>query len=263
MSGIEVDLDRQSRVLLETCAPFEREYRGNPFYAQACASGCGPGFGYIEAQALHGFVRHWKPKSIIEVGSGVSTFCMLAATSLSRDSDGRAAKITSIEPYPSAWLRLAPVTLIEKPVQEVPLARFDALAAGDILFIDSSHAVRTGGDVNFLILEVLPRLQPGVLVHFHDIYFPFDYPRDALNTLSQAQETALLHAFLIGNRGVRILFSLSHLHYERQQVLAEVFPEYRPQPGENGLRDALYRPFEAISEHFPSSLYLEIVDPHQ
>ena len=80
------------------------------------------------------------------------------------------------------------------------------------------------------------------------------------STLSQAQETALLHAFLIGNSGVRILFSLSHLHYDRKDALrGEHSSEYRPQREQDGLRDACYKPFEEIPEHFPSSTYLQIV----
>ena len=69
------------------------------------------------------------------------------------------------------------VRVFEKPVQQVPLSIFDALQAGDILFIDFTHVLRTGGDVCFELFEILPRLSRGVLVHFHDMFWPFEYPR--------------------------------------------------------------------------------------
>jgi hypothetical protein len=121
-----------------------------------------------------------------------------------------------------------------------------------VLFIDSSHIVRAGGDVNHVILEVLPRLAPGVLVHFHDIYLPYDYQRDLLQTFLHNNETSLLRAFLIFNARFRILFSLSMLHYDCPAGLREVFPEYRRQSDRNGLRDEHFDP----QEHFPSSTWL-------
>ena len=259
MRGVECDLDGQANRLRKVCAPFETEYRGNRVYREAVQSNSGPGFGYVEAQALYAVVRHIKPSRIIEVGSGVSTRCTLAACARNREDTGDDPKVTCIEPFPRPWLRDARVEMIEKPVQSVEPALFESLEPGSLLFIDSSHAVRTGGDVNYLVLEVMPRLKPGVIVHFHDIYLPYDYPRTATATLSQAQETALLHAYLIGNHAVRILFSLGQLHYERPLALEEVFPEYRPQRDRDGLCDESYDPFDEVPEHFPSSLYLEIV----
>ena len=180
LRGLGIDLEGQVRRLREICLPFQPEYRGNELYRNACGSDCGPGSGDIEAQALYAFIRHYKPSVAIEVGCGVSTYCMLGAAARNSNESSLATRFISIEPYPRPWLRNAPVSLIEKPVQDVPFEVFESLGPGDFLFIDSSHAVRTGGDVNFLVLEVLPRLKPGVLIHFHDIYLPYDYPRDAL-----------------------------------------------------------------------------------
>jgi hypothetical protein len=258
MTGIDCDLDGQAARLREICARFEPEYRGNRVYQEASRSESGPGFGYIEAQVLHAVTRYFKPPTVIEVGSGVSTRCMLAAVELNSRETGRGSRVVCIEPFPRPWLHEAPVELLAQPVQMVPLDRFEGLEPGSLFSIDSSHTVRTGSDVNYLILEVLPRLRPGTIVHFHDIYFPYDYPRDALNTLSNAQETALLHAYLIGNRSVRTLFSMSQLHYDRRELLRELFAEYRPQLDTDGLRDQSYGAFEPINEHFPSSTYLEI-----
>ena len=251
-TGVELDAVAQAKRLEQVCARFEPEYRGNAVYLEACRSDCGPGFGYIEAQALYGAIRHWRPPHIVEVGSGVSTRVALAA--IARNGNG--SRITCIEPHPRPWLRSAAVTLIDRPVQEVPVSLFrEELGPDCLLFIDSSHAVKTGSDVNYLILEVLPALASGVIVHFHDIYFPYDYPRDTLtNFLGSTQECAMLHAFLIGNARVRILYSLSLLHYDCPEVLQRIFPEYRAQSGRDGLRDE-----HSGSGHFPSSIYLQIL----
>ncbi|MGH7864344.1 MAG: class I SAM-dependent methyltransferase [Candidatus Binataceae bacterium] len=204
-----------------------------------------------------------QPRRIIEVGAGVSTACILNAVARNQASGATSCEVISIEPHPRPWLRSAAIELLERPVQEVGVELFDSLGARDLLFIDSSHAVKVASDVNFLMLEVVPGLAAGVIVHFHDIYLPYDFPRDALCTLSQPQETSLLHALLIGNHAVRILFSLSMLHYERRDLLRQVFPEYAAQRESGGLQDPSYRPFEEITGHFPSSTYLEILGPAQ
>ena len=210
----------------------------------------GPGYGPMEAQALHGLLRSLQPSRVVEVGSGVSTWCMVDATKRNE----RPSAITCIEPHPRPWLREAPVTLVDAPVQECPFTLFEQLGADDFLFIDCSHCVTTGSDVVFLVLEVLPRLQPGVVVHFHDIYLPYDYPRDADKNFFQWQETALLHAFLIESSRIEILFCMSHLYYDRPDVLREVFPGYEPEPSDDGIAQGSV--FGERRGHFPSSIYL-------
>jgi hypothetical protein len=118
--------------------------------------------------------------------------------------------------------------------------------------------VKAGGDVNFLILEVLPRLKPGVIVHFHDIYLPYDYQRDLLDTFMHWSETSLLRAFLINNSRARIFFSMSQLHYDRPDALRKAFPDYAPQTDVDGLVVGEV-PFEKSRRHFPSSTYIEIL----
>jgi predicted O-methyltransferase YrrM len=258
MSGVEIDLDSQVQMLRRVCLPFQKEFRQNPHYRTASGRGFGAGFGYVEAQLLHAMLRSYKPRHIVEIGSGVSTYCAYQALSLNARGGNHPCDITCIEPYPSDALRALAeaqpsVNLIAKPVQAVELDLYSVLERGDVLFVDSSHVVRAGGDVNHIILGVLPTLAPGVLIHFHDIYFPYDYQRDVLTTFLHANETSLLHAFLMFNQCFRILFSLSHLHYERAHALSEVFPEYIPQTGTRGLRDATSR----LDHHFPSSTWIE------
>lgn len=251
MRGIHVDLDAQARVLADLVKPFAAEYRGNYAYKSAVAGAFGPGFGYIEAQALHGFIRATKPRRIIEIGSGVSTYCMVEAVRRNA-AEGHPATITCVEPYPSDWIVNAPVKLIDKKVEEVDLQLFAELQDNDLLFIDSTHAVRVGGDVLRIILEILPRLQEGVAVHFHDIYLPYDFQRDADRSIFQWLETALLHAYLVDNPRVGILFCLSQLHYDRSEALKDVFPEYVAEEAVDGLRSNQGQG----DRHFPSSIYL-------
>jgi len=260
LPGIEVDVDAQLDRLRRVCLPFREEYGKNEHYLKAAAEQYGPGFGFIEAQLLHAVVRCHQPARIVEVGSGISTYCFQQAVHATRDAGGRNADIVCIEPYPSGPLiRVAEagaVRLIKEPVQRVPFEMFQELSTNDILFIDSSHVAKAGSDVEHIILEILPRLSPGVLVHFHDIYFPYNYQRDLLETFLHCNETSLLRAFLTQNARFQILFCLSHLHYERPEDLKLLFPLYRPQAGWYGLRPHNADP----TCHFPSSIWLQVTD---
>ena len=261
MPGVPIDVDAQLRACDEICRSYQGEFAGNRHYVQGIRRAAGPGYGYVEAQALHAVVRHLKPRRIVEVGSGVSTYCMLQA--LGRN--GGPAELCCIDPY--APLRrsrrgLVPPNdevrfeVIAKPVQHVPLEQFGMLAESDLLFIDSSHAVKAGSDVNFLVLEVLPRLKAGVWIHFHDIYFPYDFPRDLLLNYRFYNETSLLHAWLVHNPRAEIVFCLSLLHYGRPDALRAVFPDYEPQANDGGLAPRGAKPFRQDRRHFPSSIYI-------
>lgn len=258
MPGIHIDLDAQIRTLSDVCTPYQFEFNGNKNYHEGQDKHFGPGYGPIEAQALHGFVRHLKPGRVVEVGSGVSTYCMSKALELNK-REGRPGRITSIEPYPSAALRALPdIELLAQPVQRTDMSVFTSLGDGDLLFIDSSHTVRPGGDVNFLMLEVLPRLNPGVVVHIHDIYLPYDYQRDACETFFHWTETSLVRAYLTHNNKVEILACMSHLHYAKAKEMQQIFPDYQPQANDDGLQLAEYSPTSPPPGHFPCSLYLLI-----
>ena len=262
LPGILYDLEEQAINLRTICTPFKKEYIENSNYLDAVANHFGPGFGYIEAQALHCMIRYYKPRKIVEVGSGVSTFCSLKAMEINKKETNQKSSITAIEPNPSENLKkLKGIQIIQKEVQLVPHTVFTELESGDILFIDSSHTVKPGSDVNYLILEILPRLKSGVIVHFHDIFLPYDYQREILTSFFQWSETSLLRAFLINNDKVRIVFCLSCLHYDKQVTLRDIFPKYTPQKDIDGLSYGLYPPFlplNNINDHFPSSIYLQI-----
>ncbi|HET6893109.1 MAG TPA: hypothetical protein VFH31_18535, partial [Pyrinomonadaceae bacterium] len=118
LPGIGSTLDGQAHKLKQVCLPFQTEYAGNIAYRHAVEHHFGPGYGYIEAQALHAIIRHFRPKRIIEVGSGVSTYCMLKAIELNEKEAHEPTHITCIEPYPSEALRnLGRVELLRAHVQ--------------------------------------------------------------------------------------------------------------------------------------------------
>ncbi len=259
LPGIFIDLEDQAKNLKNICLPYQTEYVGNKIYQEGVSKHFGPGYGYIEAQALHSVIRYYKPKKIIEVGSGVSTFCMLKALDLNRKETGIRTLLTCIEPFPSNILSDTDnIDLVIKNVQNISVNLFSELEANDMLFIDSSHTVKPGGDVNYLILEILPRLKSGVIIHFHDIYLPYDYQRTLLRTFLHWSETSLLHAFLIFNSKAKIIFCQSMLHYDCQDALTKTFPEYNPNLGVHGLDDETEKPFEVDYRHFPSSIYIQI-----
>ena len=150
-----------------------------------------------------------KPRQVVEVGGGYST--RIAARALTRNQqEGRDGGLKCIEPYPESRLtdEIAQNNLIAKPVQDVDVEFFAELEANDILFIDSSHTVKFGSDVNYLFLEILPTLKPGVWIHVHDIFFPKDYPEEWLLEKRLAlNEQYLLEAFLAFNTSFSIRLS--------------------------------------------------------
>jgi hypothetical protein len=154
-------------------------------------------FSGFDAAVYYALLRYLQPGRVVEIGGGYST--QLAAKALARNGRGR---LTCIEPYPEARLLDAnlDVELIQTPVEQIDVDYFSSLDANDVLFIDSSHAVKFGSDVCYEFLEVLPRLKPGVWVHVHDIFFPHDYPVEWLLERRLAlNEQYLLEAFLAFN----------------------------------------------------------------
>jgi hypothetical protein len=154
-------------------------------------------FSGFDAAVYYALIRHLQPQRVIEIGGGYST--QLAAKALARNGQGR---LTCIEPYPEARLLEAnlDLELVQKPVEQIDADFFSYLEPNDILFIDSSHAVKFGSDVCYEFLEVLPRLKPGVWIHVHDIFFPQDYPAEWLLKRRLAlNEQYLLEAFLAFN----------------------------------------------------------------
>jgi len=192
-------------------------------------------FSFGCAASTHCMIRHFKPAQVIEIGSGNSSKVILDAIQLNRKMFGSSFGYTIVDPYPKTEIekKMSPVArIIKQGVEIQDLKLFEELNKNDILFIDSGHTVRTGSDVNFLILEVLPRLSSGVVVHFHDIGLPYEYPKVyATNPHFRMfwTEAYLLQSFLCLNRDYEILLPMGFLMTERIKEFQAAFPHYDPQ----------------------------------
>ena len=179
--GIELNEQEQLRLLGE----FKTYYDELPFKSHK-SDGLryffeNPTYSYSDAICLYSMLRHAKPNRIIEIGSGFSSCVMLDTNDLFFNGS---IKITCIEPFPDLLLSLIRpadrdrITLLTQKVQDVELSNFEALGENDILFIDSTHVSKIHSDVNWIFFEILPRLNSGVSVHLHDVFYPFEYPRN-------------------------------------------------------------------------------------
>jgi len=188
-------------------------------------------FGYGDALILHALLRRTRPSRLVEVGCGFSSAVTLDTSDLFL---GGQLSCTFIDPFPeqlNALMREGDVErhrVLSHPVQRVELAVFDELDSGDILFVDSTHVSKVGSDVNFIVFEVLPRLRPGVLVHFHDIFYPFEYPRDWFYEGRAWNEAYLLRAFLMFNASFDILLFNSYLDQFHRKEMTRLIPLWAP-----------------------------------
>ena len=183
-------------------------------------------FGSPDAEVLYSMIRHYKPRRLVEIGSGHSTRLAAHAIGVNHDSDGHECELIAIEPFPDATLQegFPGLRLIPEPVQSVPLAEFAELRDGDILFIDSSHVLKIGSDVKYEYLEILPRLSPGVFVHIHDVFLPAEYPRTWIrNQRLFFTEQYLLQAFLAFNRTFEVVWAGHYMHLRHPEKLRAAF----------------------------------------
>jgi len=248
MTGIEgADCEDQLRFAKATVTI---DMADSAVYSLACEENGAQGFGIIEAEFLFNYIMVHRPKSVIQVGAGVSTSIILQAA----QAASYAPHVICVDPYPTPLLKklqaLNKIELLTLPVQEVSPTLVSRLGTGDLFFVDSTHTLGPSGEVSRLVLEWLPQLSPGVRAHFHDVSFPYDYNPDILQkALFFPHETTLLYAFLCLNRSFRILCSLSMLHHHHRSDLGKIFPHYNPMPMEDGVMTE--------EGHFPSSIYIE------
>jgi hypothetical protein len=190
------------------------------------------GFSYGCASALHSIIRNFKPANIFEIGSGNSSNVIGDALEINSKESGKASNYVVIDPYPGDTVRnkVKEITqLIENRVELVDLKEFEVLKENDILFIDSSHMVKIGSDVNFLYMEILPRLNPGVIVHIHDINLPYEYPKTyATNPAFRMfwTESYLLQAFLTFNSEFEILLGMNYIQTDHMDTFCKAFPHF-------------------------------------
>lgn len=224
--AFDMRVKRQLKLIRTTFAKYRSEYDLIPQTADDQFKGYfleNGRFVGLDGLTAYCMVRHFRPRRIFEIGGGYSSL-LLAQAALKNGT----TLLKTIEPYPVPHLQQGfpgLAALYEHDVQSLPPEFFDELEANDILFIDSSHVVKTGGDVNYLFLEILPRLAPGTLVHVHDINFPSDYPKKwVIGDLRFWTEQYLLQAFLSYNSEFETVLCNSYLiTYHPAQVRA-AFP---------------------------------------
>lgn len=184
-----------------------------------------PAYSYSDGIHLYCMIRSSQPQRIIEVGCGYSSCMMIDTISKYLEKD---VSITFIEPYPDLLESLLNdskqnIKIIPERVQDVNISEFDKLQRNDILFIDSTHISKVGSDVNHLIFEVLPALSPGVLVHFHDIFYPFEYPKRWIYAGRSWSEVYLLRAFLQHSDTFRLKYMNTYMqHKYRDRYISDM-----------------------------------------
>jgi hypothetical protein len=234
LAGIGFDLDAQLRWVGDELAAPMKEFRpvhaGNDASRQYAAGTAS--YPQLDATVLYGMVRRLRPRRVIELGSGASTL-VLSEASRANARDGAPLQLDVFDPFPSVPDDLPGLGSLRRArAQDVPLEVLQDLRDGDVLFVDTTHTVKLGSDVNFIVLDVLPTLARGVVVHFHDIFLPHEYPRRWLEDYALYwNEQYLVQAFLAENDKWEILCAISALARRRGDELAALLPPDTPRHG--------------------------------
>jgi hypothetical protein len=247
LAGVEIDTRAIRDRFTRLHAKFATEFDALPSYDQIQAFGLGPGFTPIDGRTLYYMLRDVKPTRYLEIGSGMSTYyCSLAAER--NKAEGSPLEIICVEPYPYAKLREIPGVsqIMACEVQDVDISVFEKLTENDFLFIDSSHVVRIDGDVPYMFLDVLPRLNAGVNVQIHDIPFPYNIPHPAQHWVFGTvwprfwTEAMLTQAFLAFNRTYKVQLSLPYWRFQDEESLRRMLPEIPPVEEDNNPFSSLW-----------------------
>ncbi|HIE24153.1 MAG TPA: class I SAM-dependent methyltransferase [Candidatus Korarchaeota archaeon] len=237
--GININEKKQLGLLSLFSSKFKEEYDRFPAqktsipYQYYVNNGA---FGNVDAEILYCIIRHFKPGKIIEIGSGFSTFLSAQAILKNKSENSNYdCELIVIDPYPSDVIKKGfpgLTKVIREKVQDIPPPKFKELKENDILFIDSSHVLKIGSDVQYLYLDVLPRLNKGVLIHFHDIFLPAEYPKTwVLKKYIFWNEQYLLQAFLAFNDSFEVIWAGSYMHLKHSDKLEKAFNSYKRQKG--------------------------------
>mgnify|MGYP000161708116 CR=1 FL=1 len=238
LQGIDLQTERQMALL----ADFSKFYNELPFTVEKSGQNrfCynNGTYSYTDAIVLYSMIRHFGPNRIIEIGSGYSSAVMLDT----KEYFAPKLDLTFIEPYPQLLYSLFKegdkknCTVFDSGVQSVALEEFQKLWANDILFIDSSHVSKTGSDVNYELFEILPNLASGVIVHVHDMFFPFEYPKEWVYEGRNWNEIYLLRAFLSYNQDFEILLFSHYMHTKHKSSFEKMPLTYKNTGGNLWLR---------------------------
>jgi predicted O-methyltransferase YrrM len=193
-----------------------------------------PSYSYGDAMMLYTMLRKHQPRRVVEVGSGHSSACLLDTVERYLGE----TSVTFVDPYPDYLRTLltdggaSRTRVVAKPIQEVGLELYDTLGENDILFIDSTHVAKTGGDVCHEFFNILPFLNAGVLIHFHDMFYPFEYPHPWIYDENRSwNEIYLMRAFLMNNDAFEIVFFNDFFwRFYRDEIMA-TYPQFANNPG--------------------------------
>lgn len=193
---------------------------------------CNENYESVDAELLYAILRARKPRRVLELGSGFTTL-LIGEAALRNSADGVETEHLAYDPFPRAQIlgeKPPPPTRFESlSATEVPLDAFRRLEAGDVLFVDTTHTVKLGSDVNYIVLDVLPVLAPGVVVHFHDIFLPWEYPRIWFEEMQYYwAEQYLLQAFLAFNSAFEVLLPAQAVAREHPERLGAVVSSFDP-----------------------------------
>jgi hypothetical protein len=232
--GIDINEQGQVNLLSRFSSKFKDEYESFPrsktsvpylYYVDNRS------FQSVDGEVLYCMIRYCKPRKIFEVGSGNTTYLCAQAVLRNKEESGHECELIAIDPYPRDVLKIGfpgLSKLISAKVQDIPLSEFGKLTENDILFIDSSHVLKIGSDVQYEYLEVLPRLNKGVIIHAHDIFLPAEYPKEwILRDHWFWTEQYLLQAFLMFNDSFEVLWAGSYMHLKHPEKLEKAFSSYK------------------------------------
>jgi predicted O-methyltransferase YrrM len=233
--GVALNTEKQLALLGQFKAyhdecPFP-EHRTEPFRYYFA----NPAYAHADALALYSMLRHFAPKRVIEIGSGFSSCVMLDTNDRFLNGD---ITFTFIEPYPELLYSLLKESdqrhkIIPTKAQDLDQSIFGELEANDILFVDSTHVSKLNSDVNKIVFEILPSLKIGTLIHFHDIFWCFEYPKDWIREGRAWNEAYILRAFLEFNDHFEIIFFSDYLLRTRREWFREQMPLYLRNTGGN------------------------------
>ncbi len=239
LPGFKVDVKRSLK-LLQELLPYAAEFTGYPLQENGQSEFWFRNYSYedLDAVFLYCMVRHFKPRRVIEAGCGFSSR-VISIAARKNIAEGHQTEGLFIEPYPTDRIlreRLAG-SLLEQKIQDVPLATFEKLEAGDFLFIDTSHVIKTQNDCCYEYLQLIPKLKPGVIIHVHDIFTPYDYPEEwILHNLFAFNEQYALECLMSGNPALEVILPIFYLWKDYSQELAPFFPTQTHRPGGFWLR---------------------------
>jgi predicted O-methyltransferase YrrM len=246
LRGLKIDVSSSLSFLETDLAPYFSEFQP-PLLADEDAGAfflANGSYGPVDAEVLYAFIRHFKPHRVLELGSGFSSLVISDACEKNK-LEGHDVEYVAVDPHPGPLVSprrpLSLREIREITARDIPLEEFEALESGDVLFVDTTHTVTLGNEVVFLVLDVLPVLRPGVIVHFHDIFLPWHYPREWFADHQYYwAEQYLLQAFLAFNATYDVVYPANLLARSHAERLRTLIPSFdlcrRPGPGAFWLR---------------------------